>query len=61
MSRTRQTKHDKQIEVWSNAVKCAVEFIQSRADFGDEEAKKTLMAVMAILYEDEVEEEGSAE
>ena len=61
MSRTRQTKHDKQIEVWSQAVKVAVEYVQSQADVGDENAKRCLMAVMAILYEDEVEEEGSAE
>jgi len=52
----KPTKHDKQIEVWSNALKVAVEFVQSKADLGEERAKKCLMSVMAILYENEGEE-----
>lgn len=56
MSHVKLTTHDKQILIWSNAVKVAVEYIQSRADAGDERAKRCLMAILAILYENEGEE-----
>ncbi len=56
MRNKTRSKHDKQIETWSKALKVALEFVDKHAAKGDEEAKKTQFSVLAILYENETEE-----
>ena len=51
MSRTRQTRHDKQIEIWSNALYRAMEYVQAKAIGGDKEAKQASDDVIVILEE----------
>ena len=55
MPRKKPSKHDKQIETWSKALKVALSFVDEHASKGDEQAKKVQFQVLAILYEDEEE------
>ena len=58
MSRKKGTEYDKQIDIWSRACQVLMDYVVQRGRVGDKVAQDLQLKVLAILYENEGEEEG---
>ena len=53
MTKKKKSEHDKQIEIWSEALYCAMAYVGDKARGGDAAAKQVQLEVLMILDEQE--------